>query len=137
MSFESTLIHEVMNPEPATIRPEALLCEAAERMHGEDLSCLIVCPEDPGQGWGILTQKDLLGAMLDSGTDLAGLRVSDAMTHPCVTVAPHYDVATSMQLMRMLGVRRAPVVEGRQLVGFVSFTDFFRHAMDPRMRRCA
>jgi CBS domain-containing protein len=32
-------------------------------------------------------------------------------------------------MMRMLGIRRAPVLEQGRLVGLLSFTDVFRHAI--------
>lgn len=121
-----------MNPAPTTIQADAPLCEAAVRMLEEGRSCLVVCLQNPAQGWGILTKKDLLGVMADVGESLEGLCVADVMTHPSVTLPPHYDVGTSIQLMRMLGVRRAAVVEGTELLGFVSFTDLFAHAMASR-----
>jgi len=132
MNFQKTTIREVMNPEPTTIHAGAPLSEAATCMFEQDRSCLVVCLDDPAQGWGILTQKDLLGVMADVGAHLEGLRVAEVMTHPSVTLPPHYDVGTSIQLMRMLGVRRAAVVEGDELIGFVSFTDLFEYAMETR-----
>jgi len=52
------------------------------------------------------------------------------MTYPMVVLQPTYSIGTSMQLMRMVGVRRAAVVEGTSAVGFVSFTDIFRFAVE-------
>jgi CBS domain-containing protein len=129
MTFRKTLLSEVMNPAPITITPDIPLAEAAACMLESDRSCLVVELDDAAKGWGILTQKDVLAAMADVGASLEGLRVSDVMTHPSVTLPPSYDIGTSIQLMRMLGVRRAAVVEGPNLVGFVSFTDLFRHAL--------
>lgn len=134
MSFQSTPVREVMNPAPTTIHAHALLVEAANRMLDEDLSCLIVDPGDPAQGWGILTQKDLLMVLADTDATLEVLRVADVMTHPSVTVPPHHDVGTCLRTMRMLGVRRAAVVEGTELVGFVGFADLFAHAMQAARR---
>ena len=130
MTFSKTLIREVMNPAPITIRSDAHLIEAAACMFDQGRTCLIVALPDANQGWGILTQKDVLVLMSDMGVELEGLLVSDVMTHPTVTLPPHYSVATAIQLMRMLGVRRAAVVDGAELVGFVSFTDLFAHAME-------
>ena len=132
MSFQTTVVREVMNPATATISAGAPLAEAADRMFDEDRSCLVVELDDPAKGWGILTQKDLLGVMADVDAHLEGLLVSDVMTHPSVTLPPHYDVGTAIRMMRMLGVRRAAVVEGADLVGFVSFTDLFALAMRAR-----
>lgn len=129
MSFRQTLLSEVMNPAPTTITPSESVSEAAARMIEHDRSCLVVELGNTAKGWGILTQKDVLAVMADVGAGCEGLLVADIMTHPIVTLPPTYDVGTSIQLMRMLGIRRAAVVEGTQLVGFVSFTDLFAHAM--------
>lgn len=120
-----------MNPAPTCIRSEASLTEAATRMVEEDRSCLVVSMTDASMGLGIVTREDVLLVMADVGSDLEGLRVSDVMTHPVVTLPSHYSVGTSIQMMRRLGVKRAPVVDGHALVGFVSFTDLFHHAMNP------
>ena len=69
MSFQSTPVREVMNPATTTISADAPLFEAAERMFDEDRSCLVVVRDAPAQGWGILTQKDVLSVMAGRGRD--------------------------------------------------------------------
>lgn len=45
---------------------------------------------------------------------------------PVVTLAPGLGVRYCARLMKNLGIRRAPVLEGDELVGVVSHTDIFR-----------
>ncbi len=127
--FRDATAREVMHSPASTIRPTASLREAVRRMY-DDLSCLVVDMDDPSLGYGILTRKDVLALLANPGSSLDGLTVADAMTHPMVTLQPNYCIGTCIQLMRMVGVRRAAVVEGTELLGLVSFTDIFRVAVE-------
>ncbi len=122
--FESTLVRDVMHPDVRTTKLRTSLAEAAKQMGEHELSCLVVDTESRARGYGILTQKDLVCAMADVG-ELDGLLVEDFMTHPTLGLSPHWSVETALSLMRMMGLRRAPVVEQGQVVGILSFTDIF------------
>lgn len=128
--FQDAVVSDVMHSPVATIVPTVPLADAMRRMYEDGLSCLVVDMDDPAKGHGILTQKDALNLLTDVGGALGGLTVADAMTHPMVVLQPTYSVATCLQLMRMVGVRRAAVVRGTSVVGIVSFTDIFRFAVE-------
>ena len=127
MHFLEARIRDIMQTRVHTISHEAPLLEALRRMYEDKVSSLVVEMNQPGKGYGILTQKDVLGIMAEE-EDLDSLLVSDIMTHPMVVQNPDYDLETAIRLMRMLGVRRAAVVDGSELVGVISFTDIFRYA---------
>jgi len=123
-------VQDIMTAEPLTATPEETLMAALERMHEGGVSCLIV-RLDRGHGWGVLTHKDAMSILgtTDVKAVLESATVGDVMTAPAVTMPPHYRVDTALDLMRMLGIRRAPVVDGGELLGVVSFTDVFRRAL--------
>jgi CBS domain-containing protein len=126
--FKSTLVRDVMHRDVRTTIPRTPLSQAAKEMGADDLTCLVVDTEDPARGFGILTQKDLVCAMADVG-DLEGLFVEDFMTHPTLGLEPGWNVETALALMRMMGLRRAPVVENGALIGILSYTDIFRKGL--------
>ena len=133
--FRDTLVRDVMSHPVTTIEPDTPLEEAVRKMYAGDATCFVVDLGDPAQGHGILTQKDLLAVMAEEGLELEGLTVADAMSHPVVMVPPTFNIRTCMAHMRMLGVRRAAVVDGTELVGLITFTDVFRHAVESRELR--
>jgi len=47
------------------------------------------------------------------------------MTKPAFTVSNGLSISNCHQMMRMVGVRRLPVVDGTQLVGIISNADIF------------
>ena len=84
---------------------------------------------DVAKGVGIVTQKDILGVLVDPAEDLVDVKVREVMTSPAVGVSPDFGIPTCVQMMRMIGVRRVPVLENNKLVGIISFSDVFDHAV--------
>jgi CBS domain-containing protein len=128
--FHDALVRDVMNAPVTALKPETPLREAVQRMYQSGISCFVVDLGDPARGHGILTQKDVLGAMADHDWNVDELTVADAMSHPMVTIPATYNVRTCLLQMRMLGVRRAAVVDGTKILGMITFTDIFRRAVE-------
>ena len=103
---------------------------AGERMAQHGLRALLVCGDDPADLPGIVTNKDIVNLLgsHDSAV-LDQLRVGDVMTRPAICVAPQANVRDCINLMRMSGIRRMPVVEGTSVVGVISTSDIFARAM--------
>jgi len=126
-------VRELMTAPASLTTPETSLLDAGRQMLAAGHSCLLVDLGDPGLGFGIVTHKDIVMRIgvdtSDVITMLGDACVSDVMTAPTVTVPPDYKLSTCLDLMRMLGVRRAPVIEDGKVLGIISLTDFFKAAM--------
>ena len=73
---------------------------------------------------GVLTDRDIVIAVVAGGADAKTLRVGDVMTESPVTVRESISVAATLQAMRRIGVRRMPVVDAfGRLQGVVSLDD--------------
>jgi CBS domain-containing protein len=91
--------------------------------------CLVVPPSRAGACVGVITVKDIVQIMSDGeGNVLDQLLVADAMSAPAVSVQHAFTIADCLKLMRIAGVRSAPVLDGVRLVGLLSFTDVLRAA---------
>ena len=91
---------------------------------------LLVDPPGPNRGHCILTGKDCIEVLCDAGeAALDALCVEDAMTRPALTIPASLCVSDCIQLMRHAGVRMAPVLEGNELVGILTFTDVLHAAI--------
>ncbi len=103
---------------------------AGERMAQHGLRALLVRGDDPADLPGIVTNKDIVNLLgsHDSAV-LDQLRVGDVMTRPAICVAPQANVRDCINLMRLSGIRRMPVVEGTSVVGVISTSDIFARAM--------
>ncbi|MFT7486794.1 MAG: CBS domain-containing protein [Candidatus Paceibacteria bacterium] len=127
--FKDTPVQDLMMRDVLTVSPSTSLLSAGQTMLKHEITCLIVDLNDPTRGLGIVTQKDVIGHLFDDIIEVNGATVEDVMTHPTIVLSPDWSLETAVSLMRMMGVRRAPVVEAAKLVGLLSFTDVFRHAL--------
>ena len=132
-AFLDQTVADLMSAPPALTTPDVSLLAAGQQMLAAGISCLIVDLGDASRGYGVVTHKDIVSLLGGEGEApveaLAGACVRDVMTAPAVTVPPGYRLGTCLDLMRMLGVRRAPVLEAGQLLGIISFTDIFKAAL--------
>ena len=62
---------------------------------------------------------------------LDDLCVEDAMTRPAVTVPAELCISDCLRLMRLAGVRTAPVLDRGELVGVLTFTDVLNSLRSP------
>ena len=102
------------------------LVEAAQLMRSAHVGCVVVVDEGP-QGrlvCGILTDRDIVTAVVAAEIDPATLTVEDVMTTDVVTAGEADSVTDLVRNMRRRGVRRLPVTTPqRALVGLVALDD--------------
>jgi signal-transduction protein with cAMP-binding, CBS, and nucleotidyltransferase domain len=104
--------------------------KAARMMRDSGVSSLIVEPDDDGDAFGIITRRDIIEAFLSSTISGPPHQVEDAMTKPAITVNLGMSIYNCQLLMRMVGVRRLPVLDGNQLVGILSNADIFKKLLE-------
>lgn len=109
-----------------SIQPAESVSAAVRAMQAHSISCLIVVPRFPGDGFGIVTKSDVIGKVVARGRDPQRVHVSDVMTRPVHTVQPDSTMRECAALMMRYHVRRLPVcAEAGQPVGIVSDSDVF------------
>jgi CBS domain-containing protein len=114
-----------MQTDVKTVRKDISLLVATKMMRDFNVSSLVIEPENDGDAFGIITRKDIVEGMVMDPSGGISLRVDDVMTKPAFTVSSGLSISNCHQMMRMVGVRRLPVVEGTQLVGILSNADIF------------
>ena len=99
---------------------------AARLMRDNHVGCLVVVDEVEGRRIvvGVLTDRDIVTAVVAPGLDAATLTVDDVMTTDLVTAREDDSLIDLMRSMRRKGVRRVPVVGGLdELIGVVTLDD--------------
>lgn len=102
------------------------ITEAARRMREHHVGCLVVTEERPEGAVpvGLLTDRDIVTAVLANELDPATLCVEDVMSSNPVTAGESESVLDVLAAMRRAGVRRMPVVDARGVLqGVLSFND--------------
>lgn len=130
MNLKQLTAEQVMTAQVVTIDPQAPLRTAAQKLIANHIHCLLVPAHEAGGSTGIITTKDIVQVLSDGAPSLLDrLMVRDVMTTPCVSVQKDFSVHDCIKLMRISGVRSAPVLDGVKLVGLFSFTDVVKLAV--------
>ena len=96
---------------------------AADRMQDQNVGTLVVVDPDR-KPIGILTDRDLAVRVVAPALDARTTTVGQVMTSHPQWVREETPIEDAVATMRSLGIRRLPVVDGRErLVGIVSADD--------------
>jgi acetoin utilization protein AcuB len=134
------LVHQIMKTPVITIRPEALVADAAQLMEEFDIRRLPVVDEDECVV-GIATDTDVLEAetadsvlmnSYEPGVKTEWLTVADIMTRDVITIGPEATVGELAATLMEHKIGGVPVVETdarypkrKHLVGIVTEVDIF------------
>ncbi|ALG73472.1 histidine kinase [Azospirillum thiophilum] len=111
------------------VRTSATVADAIRLMKAENISALIVkdvCRTEGNTLAGVLSERDIVHALLERGAPLLSMPVSQLMTRQPVTCAPSDSLQHALHLMDQHHIRHLPVLEDGHLVGVVSARDFTR-----------
>lgn len=80
-----------------------------------------------GELVGVFSERDLMKRVVASARSPGSTKVSEVMTPRPHSVTAEESIENCMFLMREHGFRHLPVVEGKQLKGFLSLRDLLLH----------
>ena len=126
MELKNLCARDVMKKDVKTINEMDSVNKAIMKMNDLGISSLVVDRNDDNDAFGMITRKDIVEALMpgiESGVE--AMLVEDIMSKPAITVYPGLSISQCYQMMRMMGVRRMPVVDGIELVGILSNTHLF------------
>jgi CBS domain-containing protein len=129
MDIGKMRVQDLMRTDVKTVSKGTTIFDAAKMMNDYGVSSLIVEPDVDGDAFGIITRKDILEALISRTNGSAHL-VEHLMTKPVITVNLGLSIYNCHKMMRMVGVRRLPVVDGTALVGILSNTDIFNKLVE-------
>ena len=107
-----------------TARPEDKILDAINTMVQHDIGSVVVIEQD--QMIGLLSFREVLGA-IDRRTGVLGdLTVRDLMVTDPMTANPHMNLMDLRRLMVQHHTRYIPIVDGEAMLGIISFHDVAR-----------
>ncbi len=124
MKVESIL--EAKGRDILTIPSDTKVAEAARMLKEHRIGALVVS-DDWSTAAGILSERDIVHAMVDHGAAVQDLPVSDLMTREVITCAPDDAIVDLMTQMTERRIRHLPVVEDGVLCGMVSIGDVVKN----------
>lgn len=118
-------VADVMHKSVATIDGSETVAGAIAMMREKKVSSLVVNRRSHEDAWGIVTRKDIVTKIVDPGKDPKAVKVHEIMTKPVIMVSPGLALKYCARLFHNSGIRRAPVFDGKEIVGIISNTDIF------------
>jgi len=116
---------DVMTQGVICIEGTATVADAVKLMREKKVSSVFVNRRGQEDAWGIVTRKDVVCKVVDPGKDPADMKVFEIMSKPLITVSPGLALKYCARLFNATGIRRAPVFDGKEIVGILSNTDIF------------
>ena len=118
-------VSDVMTSDVVSIDGKESVAEAIKLMRERGVSSLLVNRRTHEDAWGIMTRKDVVHKVVDPGKDPHEVKVFEIMSKPLVMASPGLALKYCARLMHHAGIRRAPVFDGKEIVGLISNTDIF------------
>lgn len=111
-----------------TVSPDGTLWSAIQAMAENDIGSVVVM--EHGDLVGILTFRELINTLHANGGSVGARLVRSVMDDAPLTVTPETDVMELRRLMLERHTRYLPVLDGRTLMGVISFYDVARAVLE-------
>ena len=100
---------------------------AAALMMRNHVAALIVT--DRGKPVGLISERDLVSALADTGSRVAGTAIREVATKPVIAVSASESIMRAMALMTERRVRHLPVFDDSELIGVVTLRDLIKYRL--------
>lgn len=111
-----------------TISPNKHVAEAVEIMNEQDVGSLVVFSR--GEMVGMLTFREVLQGVKRAGSDWQALAIDDVMIRNPQVASPNMEMDELRRMMVEHHQRYLPVMDGRTLLGVVSFHDVAKAVLE-------
>ena len=111
-----------------TTTPDTLVPAAAQQLQEYKIGLLVVC-DDGGKVVGVLSERDLVGAVAQGGGQISAMKVEALMTRNPITCDMDDSPFDVQQTMSKEGFRHMPVLKDGTLKGLVSSRDVLKHLL--------
>jgi CBS domain-containing protein len=99
------------------------VADALSTMKHVETKTLLIDKRHDDDEYGMLLISDIARKVLALDRSPERVNVYEVMVKPVVTVDPDMDIRYCARLFDRFGLSRCPVVNGREVVGIISFTD--------------
>ncbi|MDN2481748.1 CBS domain-containing protein [Vibrio astriarenae] len=93
------------------------------------VKALIVQKRHDDDEFGIVLMNDIAKKVLANNRSPQRTNIYEIMTKPALSVSPNMNVKYCARLFERFGISRAPVIDGQQVVGMVSYNNIVINGM--------
>ena len=125
MNIGNIIGHKSVNV--VTIDTSWSLQAAAALMMRNRVAALIVT--DRGKPVGLISERDLVSALADTGSRVAGTPIREVATKPVIAVSARESIMRAMALMTEKRLRHLPVFDDSEVIGVVTLRDLIKYRL--------
>ena len=124
-------IRELLDDRPIfQVQADQSVLEVVHYMVNHNIGAVPVLRD--GELVGVFSERDLMKRVVAGARSPGSTKVSEVMTPRPYSVPVEETIENCMFLMREHGFRHLPVVEGKQLRGFLSLRDLLLHNLNQK-----
>ncbi|HLZ64778.1 MAG TPA: CBS domain-containing protein [Aliidongia sp.] len=113
----------VQNQVLTILSPSLSVRDAAKAMAERNIGAVLVA--EVGRLRGICTERDIAHRVVAKRRDPDLTTIADIMTTDPAVVSPNETPAMALEIMRRIGCRHLPVMDGERIVGMLSIRDLY------------
>ncbi len=107
-----------------SVKPDDIIFDAIKLMADKGIGALLVMEDD--KLVGIVTERDYARKVVLEGKSSREAHIHEVMTTKVLCVSPERTIDECMALMTDKRIRHLPVIDHKQVVGFVSIGDLVK-----------
>jgi CBS domain-containing protein len=111
-----------------TVHPDSALADAVRTMSDQDIGSLVVM--EHGDLTGMLTFREVIAALVGNNLQIGTRLVRSVMDDAPLTCTPETEIDEVRRMMLGRHARYMPVLDGRTLMGVISFYDVAKTVVD-------
>ena len=115
--------------EVSTVPPNEKISVVIETLKRQGIGSLVLCDEG-SKILGIISERDIIGAIAERGPEVLGLPVGEIATRTVQTCRPDDSIEKVMAIMTKWRIRHLPVVGNEGLSGIVSIGDVVKFRLE-------
>ena len=116
-------VRDVMKTRVDIVDGLTSVADALRQMKHVETKSLIVDKRHDDDEYGIVLIADIARLVLAKDRSPERVNIYEIMSKPATSVDPNMDIRYCARLFDRYGLSRAPVIDGRRVIGVVSYTD--------------
>ena len=126
-------VRDVMKPDYDLVDGMDTVADALRNSTHLESKCFIVNTRHDDDEYGIVLLSDIAKNVLARDRSPERVNIYEIMSKPVISVGPDMDIRYCARLFENFGLRRAPVIEHKKVIGIVGYTDIVLRGVRDRL----
>ena len=114
-------VRQAMRADVTFIDGRENILDALRAMRDGKATSLVVEKRSDTDEYGLLTLSDIAKQVIARDRAPERVHVFEIMSKPVIDVSPDMDIRYCARLFEKFGIRRAPVIEDKKVIGIISY----------------